>query len=220
MPTLTHRESVRRIWVVVATGAMVTVLLAILAGVAALTFSVRVQGSSMEPTLHSGDRLLVDLLHRHDIRRFDLVEAIEPDLSGKAHSGGAYIVKRVIGMPGDRIAIIGGTAPVVLLRPAGQGTAYRVVNPTWTGRIGADVGSCCSSQGYTLPSGVPRQWVTVPAASYWVIGDNWGGSTDSRAFGWIPASSLKAKLALRLLPLGSAGWLRTGATLVADPTVG
>ena len=57
---------------------LVLFLTAMLTVVVALTFSVQVSGHSMEPTLRSGDRLEVDVFARHDIHRFDVVEAIEP----------------------------------------------------------------------------------------------------------------------------------------------
>lgn len=45
----------------------------------------------------------------------------------------------------------------------------------------------------------------MPDGSYWVPGDNWGGSTDSRDFGFVPASSVEAKLWFRILPLSKFG---------------
>jgi len=179
-----------------------------------LTFSVRVEGTSMLPTLKSGDRLEVNIVARHDIKRFDLVEASEPAYGGNA--GGAAIVKRVIGLPGDRIAIQGGTSPVVYLRPAGARTTYRVDNPAWGPQIASATSSCCTDK-VTQVTGATMRWATVPATSYFVMGDNWGGSTDSRVFGPIPASGIKAKLSLRIMPLGRFGHLRSDVRLVAHP---
>jgi len=73
--------------------------LAVLA-LAALFFPpVRVEGESMQPALLDGDRLfLVPPLLRKP-RRFDLVVVDEPD-TGKA------VVKRVAGLPGERIQLI------------------------------------------------------------------------------------------------------------------
>jgi signal peptidase I len=183
----------------------------ILAAVVALTFSVRVDGDSMRPTLKSGDRLEIDLLHRHDVHRFDLVEAAEPQPGGP----GPMIVKRVIGMPGDRVAVAGGPHPQVYLRPAGSTKVEIVDNPTWEGQVGAAIVSCCTASGTSLDAGgLPKKWVTVPAGDYWVVGDNWGGSTDSRVFGFVPAANVRARLSFRLLPWGRKGTIPSSVRLV------
>lgn len=195
--------------------ALVAFLLAMLVVVVALTFSVKVSGHSMEPTLHQGDRLEVDLLARHDIHRFDVVEATEPGDPGVAGSGaGTSIVKRVIGMPGDRISIRGGAQPVVLLKPAGATATVRVLNPAWTGQIGSALASCCTDAVRGRTDGGPARWSRVPSDSYFLMGDNWGGSTDSRVFGPVPAADIRAKLGFRIMPLGRFGSLRTAVRLV------
>lgn len=195
-------------------GAVVAALVALLAlaVVAALAFSVKVEGTSMAPTLQPGDRLDVDLLHRHDVDRFDLVEAAEPQPNG---GSGAMIVKRVIGLPGDQVAVAGGDHPVVYLREAGSSTTYRVVSTTWAAQVGAAIVPCCTAKGSNLPvGGVPKRWATVPPDSYWVIGDNWGGSTDSRVFGFVPRADVKATLWLRIGPWGRRGHVPNPASLV------
>lgn len=195
---------------VAALGLFFVLMLVLIIG---LTFSVRVDGTSMLPTLRSGDRLEVDIMAKHDIKRFDLVEATEPAYDGNV--GGAAIVKRVIGMPGDQIAIQGGTKPVVYLRPKGSRTTYRVDNPTWGPQIGSATSSCCSDKVTNVTGDGKMRWATVPADSYFVMGDNWGGSTDSRMFGPVRASGIKAKLSLRIMPLGRFGRIGQGVRLVA-----
>ncbi|HHI81206.1 MAG TPA: signal peptidase I, partial [Planctomycetes bacterium] len=66
----------------------------------ALQLSV-VRGSSMLPNIHDGDRLLVDKYSYSlsDIERFDVVI-----LSCPVNEGVDY-VKRVVGLPGDRIVL-------------------------------------------------------------------------------------------------------------------
>jgi len=173
------------------------VLLGILVPVAALAFSVRVQGDSMSPTLQDGDRMLLAFWDRDDVERFDLVDA------GLGQSG-VRVVKRVIAMPGDEVAVapVTGDEPRVFLRPAGESQVYRVVNPTWTGRVGQSTNACCSEQGQVSDK---RQWVTVPEDSYWLLGDNWGGSEDSRNFGFASADDISGRLDLRLRPLDDFG---------------
>ena len=194
---------------VLGVGAVGVFLLAMLIVVVGLTFSVQVSGHSMEPTLRNGDRLEVNLLQRHQVQRFDLVEAVEPSYPGSA--GGLAIVKRVIALPGDRLAIAGGEHPVVYLRPAGEKVTYRVDNPAWPPRIGSSTGSCCNE---ALTGSDKKQWQTIPAGSYFVMGDNWGGSTDSRVFGPVPQDSVKAKLSFRILPRNRFGSIANHVKLV------
>lgn len=176
---------------------------------AALMLSVKVSGDSMMPTLQPGDRLVVNLWHRHDVRRFDLVVAHRPDLPSES------IIKRVIGMPGDRITVLGGARPTVLVRPAGSAVTYAVQNPAWDDQIGFARASCCQVKGVSMSAiGVPGAWVTVPDAAYWVIGDNWGGSVDSRSFGFVAASHVQSRVAFRMLPFGRQGPVPDPATLV------
>ena len=211
-----RRDEAGRAATVVGVVVVVLVLLALVVGVVAFAFSVTVQGHSMEPTLHPGDRLEVDVLHRHDLDRFDLVEAVEPSSPGL--HGGADIVKRVIGMPGDRVAVTGGPHPVVHLRPAGSRQTYVVESSSWSRQVGDRTAGCCRAGGTAaLDGSTTLHWVTVPAASYWLIGDNWGGSTDSRVFGFVPEQSIKAKLWLRLAPWSSRGRLANPARLVPAP---
>lgn len=178
---------------------VLTVLIVGLLGVAgALTFSVKVEGASMEPTLHTGDRLVTNIAGRRDVRRFDLVEA-------RAGDGGTEVVKRVIGMPGDQVAIQPGLVPLVLVRPAGSATVYRVVNPTWAPRIGGKTQGCCTDRGQYVATGQPLRWSRAGAGDYWLIGDNWGRSDDSRVFGFVSADRIPATLNYRISPLSGFG---------------
>jgi signal peptidase I len=201
--------------------ALVAFLLVMAVVVAALFGSFTVKGRSMQPTMSSGDRILLDPLHNDDIERFDLVQGAQP---GPARfGGGTQMVKRVIGMPGDRVAIVGGEVPVVYVRPAGSAGVYRVDNPAWLTRTGGEVGMCCERDGTYDGDAESAEWATVPDGSLWVLGDNWGGSTDSRAFGFLPVADVSGKPWLRLLPGGSFGRLGDGGVelvAVAAPVGG
>lgn len=185
--------------------AIALVLLGILVPVAALAFSVRVQGNSMSPTLDEGDRLLVDVLGRGDVRRFDLVDAaFQPS--------GARVVKRVIGLPGDRVSVgpPRGEEPQVFVRPSGDERVYRVVNEAWVGQVGGATRACCNQEGSISEK---RTWATVPEDHYWVLGDNWGGSEDSRDFGFVRAQDVAGRLNLRIRPLADFGRVPNPAEL-------
>lgn len=206
---MSHRAE-RRPWLRTALGVSALVLFfgAVLVVIAALAFSVKVSGHSMEPTLSEGDRLLVNPFASDDVRRFDIVETTLGDRE-------IPLVKRVIGMPGDRIrADASGAAPVVRVRPAGSEREYVVDNPAWEGRVGAKTQPCCAPDGRTVQGTTPAGWVTVPEDSYWVVGDNWGGSDDSRTFGFAEAGQVEARVSFRLQPLGDLGPLEDRVRLV------
>ena len=197
--------------------ALVAFLVVMTVVVAALFGSFTVKGSSMEPTMVSGERILLDPLHNDDIERFDLVQGIEP--GPERFGGGAQVVKRVIGLPGDRVAIVGGEKPVVYVSPAGSGDVYRVDNPAWPARIGTAVDMCCEEDGTYDDDAASGAWVTVPRDSLWVLGDNWGGSTDSRGFGFLPVADVSGKAWLRLLPAGSFGGFGDGGVELVEVAV-
>ena len=191
---------------VVGWAALVSFLLALLGIVAALAFSVHVKGHSMEPTVHQGDRLLVQFWKRGDLKRFDLVEA-------RAGVAKTPVVKRVIGLPGDTVAIrFKDGKPVVTVMPAGSSTAYVVVNPRWAEQVGDRIAPCCNADG---TAGTAATEVVVPADSYWLLGDNWGGSDDSRTYGFVKKADVGGVLNVRLQPLGAFGSVPNPARLVA-----
>jgi signal peptidase I len=133
----------------------------------------RVDGPSMQPTLHDGDVVLavrpgmVAPLDRLD--RGDLVALRDP-------AGGGPIVKRVVGLPGD----------VVELQDAVLVVDGRPVAEPYADLSGID--------------GVYYGPVTVPAGSVLVLGDDRGRSVDSRDFGPVPVDSLTGRVLLRLWP--------------------
>lgn len=197
--------------------ALVAFLMVMTVVVAALFASFTVKGRSMEPTMVSGERILLDPLHNDDIERFDLVQGVEP--GPERFGGGTQVVKRVIGMPGDRVAIVGGEKPVVYVSPAGSADVYRVDNPAWPTRIGAEVGMCCEPGGTNDDDAASGVWATVPGDSLWVLGDNWGGSTDSRGFGFLPLADVSGKAWLRLLPADAFGGFGDGGVELVEVAV-
>jgi len=93
--------------------ALIVVVVALLAAVLLRTFVVQtyyIPSGSMEPTLEIGDRILVSKLSYdfHSIDRNDIVVFADP---GRRLRGAPVpdLVKRVIGLPGDRISSVGNT---------------------------------------------------------------------------------------------------------------
>ena len=167
-----------------------------------------VEGHSMEPTLHNGDRVIVTPNSGDKVARFDVVELKEK---------GSTIVKRVIGVPGDRVEITSSpTDPyVVLLQEGGTGPWYRVQEPAWIGRMHT-LSFCCSPDGTTAPRPTIQ---TVPAGSFFFLGDNPDVSEDARKFGWGSVSDVQGRVGLRVWPVGAAQGIGDIPTLapVATP---
>lgn len=139
---------------------------------------------SMSPTLHIGDRIVVDKLSYdfHSVHRGDIIVFSRPPRLQDTSI--PDLVKRVIGLPGERIA--SGPHGEVLIngKPISQ--------PWLTPQAKADPGIAITPQ-------------TIPKGYYFVMGDNRGASEDSRYFGPIAGSSIVGHAILRFWPLSRIG---------------
>jgi signal peptidase I len=141
----------------------------------------RVVGSSMEATLAPGDVLLVSKLRRGGPDRGDVVVFRFPTRPD------AVLVKRVIGVPGDRVVIRAGS--VAVSDPAHPGGRDPALD------AGARLAGASTEGAF---DGV------VPAGALFVLGDNrrHGASSDSREWGWLPLEDVIGTSVLRLWPIG------------------
>ena len=143
-----------------------------------------VEGSSMEPTLNDGDNLLVDELSFHFTRprRFEIV--VFPD-----REQGGYIIKRVIGMPGEKVEIFDGS--VFIDGNLLQGDTYGA-EPM------ADAGV------------LKDRAMLLGEDEYFVLGDNRNESVDSRSegFGAVRRKQIAGRAFWRLLPVWHFGPLK------------
>lgn len=132
-----------------------------------------VKGNSMEPCLHDGDRLVVDRVSYNlgDVTRGDVVVLRYP------RNPSLDFVKRIVGLPGDRIAMREGTLLV-------------------NGQSADDYG-CIHDRQELLEH-------TVPPGHVFVLGDNRPISCDSREFGLVPLDLLKGRVRARFWPLATA----------------
>ncbi|MEK7106199.1 MAG: signal peptidase I [Patescibacteria group bacterium] len=141
-----------------------------------------VSGQSMDPTLSSGDYLLIDeVTYRfNEPERGDVVVFRAPPEPTK------FFIKRVIGLPGDTVSIKGKEI-----------TITNTANPK---------GFTLSEEFITHES-ANTMTVTVPQGEYFVMGDNRAGSFDSRSWGTLPKANLRGRALLRLLPLKEIDYL-------------
>jgi signal peptidase I len=180
----------------VAAGLALLVLAVAAAAVAVL--AVRVQGESMTPTLHSGDRVLLRPFSGSGTpHRFALVV-------GRFEPGGPRVVKRVIAIPGDKIRI---SPTEVDVQPHGAGPWQRVDNPAWTNPARTP---CCTPDGAAADHATAQQ---VPAGMLFLLGDNPAASRDSLSLGWAPLDLIDGVVGLRIWPLPDAGRVRAHVRL-------
>ncbi len=146
----------------------------------------RIPSVSMYPTLHVGQRILVNRLSTHpklgDVVVFHPPAGANPDnaVCGDPHQGyerdqpcdvptprpsGQTFVKRVVGMPGDTLRIV-------------NGHVYR----NGVEERGSYIQPCTEGAGQCTFA----RTIKVPAGDYYMMGDNRGESDDSRFWGPVP----------------------------------
>ena len=130
---------------------------------------VRVDGDSMKNTLKNGDILLLYKLG--SINRLDIIVLDEEKDNEK-------IIKRVIGLPGETVAIK-------------KGKIY--------------INDKVIDDEYTYGETSDYDKVTLEDDEYFILGDNRLISKDSRYFGPIKKSEIKGKIVFRVFPFTKIG---------------
>jgi signal peptidase I len=157
---------------------MLSVLIAVLV-ILFLYRPVKVEGTSMMPSLLDQERLFINQFSYRfglgDIKRGDTVVFWYPEDTTKSY------IKRVIGVPGDRVSVEDGTVYLngKKLEEAYVPQEYRDDRP------------------YPL--------TTVPPNEYFVLGDHRISSNDSRAWGFVPKSYIYGKAVFVFWPLEHLG---------------
>jgi signal peptidase I len=172
----------------------------------------RIPSGSMEPTLKIGQRIIVDRFshnvggdpHLGDVTVFYPPRGADDSECGHRGEGPFYsggpqtrhacsqptpkhsdstFVKRVVGLPGDRIAVVDGH----VVR-----NGKRTEEPFASSCSGAE----CNLNAMTVPNGM-----------YFLMGDNRGNSDDSRFWGPVPRDWIIGKAVVSYWPPGSIGGL-------------
>jgi signal peptidase I len=148
----------------------------------------RVEQSSMVSTLLPDQYVLVDKLTPHwaEYERGDIVVFLPPASWRSGQS--APFIKRVIGLPGDRIDLMDGFVIV---------NGVQLDEPYLFARKGEPEPTEPSLDGTT-------SW-RVPDGSLFVMGDHRAASADSREFGPIPVSTVLGRALLRYWPIDTFG---------------
>ena len=116
-------------------------------------------------------------------------------LVGLGAPGEKDYIKRVIGLPGDRVACCSNGH--VTVQPKGSKTAIELNEP-YLYEDDHQV-FCAAGTDAQCPSGAPG--VLVPAGRLWVMGDHRGASSDSRANGTIPIDRVIGRAFVVVWPL-------------------
>ena len=140
----------------------------------------RVDGMSMEPTLHDQEYILVNKAAYvfHAPQRGDVI-VFEYPLDPQVD-----YVKRIIAIPGDVISIVGEQVTV-----AGVTIHESYVNP--------------SDPYNPFP---PIYNHVVPPNNYFVMGDNRGNSSDSRQWGFVPRQNIIGRATFVYWPFNSGNF--------------
>ena len=138
-------------------------------GINAVSARVRVDGFSMRPTLDDGEFVLVSKLNYKlsNVQRGDIIVfhyPMDPEQE---------LIKRVIGLPGDRIEV-------------DKGIVY--VN-----------GQALEEPYIAAPPAYSSQW-NVPEDRLFVLGDNRNDSSDSHSWGFLPFENVVGKAVLIYWP--------------------
>lgn len=149
---------------------------------------VKVEGTSMEPSLDDQERIFINKftyeLGLGQIERGDTVVFWYPGDTSKSY------IKRVIGLPGDKVRIQAGQVFVNDHPLVEDYVPKEFRDASW------------------WPADTRGQNRTVPSGDYFVLGDNRSQSSDSRAWGYVPRSDIYGKAVFIYWPLDKMGRLR------------
>jgi signal peptidase I len=157
-----------------------------------------IPSSSMEPTLQINDRLIIEKLS-YKFRKPERGEVIvfNPPAVPLVPDASKVYIKRLIGLPGDRIAIREGA---VFINDKALNEPYTKEPSDYTLPTN-DLSKC---QGCFQPPEVIQTKKTlsfiVPPGNYWMMGDNRNNSLDSHSWGFLPEQNIVGRASFRYWP--------------------
>ena len=154
----------------------IIIILVVLFIKAFIVTPIKVNGESMYPTLEEGDIMILNktAYYFNKPERFDIVVVNMPD---------EYLIKRVIGLPGEHIEYENNTLYVDGKRVK-ENFKHGVTANFNIEELGSD---------------------TIPLNTYLVLGDNRENSLDSRELGFIREDQLLGRTSLIILPFDRIG---------------
>lgn len=177
-------------------GILITALVVAVLIIGFVFRSYQVDGPSMESTLQNADKLIIWKVprtwarltgHNYIPQRGDIIVFSQSGLSEFGQTDTKQLIKRVIGLPGERVVVKDGVYAVYNTEhPDG-------FNPDRTLSYGAHIPTTSGSVDVTLKTG-----------QLFVSGDNRPDSLDSRSFGPISADKVVGKLLVRVFPINQA----------------
>lgn len=152
------------------------IIIVVILFIMTFVFSVTsVVGNSMYPTLKDGEVLILNKFHYRfsEIKREDIISLKYADTK--------YLIKRVIGLPGEKVEILDNKLYINDLE-------YKEKY------LSEDL----NYQDFKLSD---LNYSTIPKDMYLVLGDNRENSLDSRKIGLIKKEDINGKISLRFWPL-------------------
>jgi signal peptidase I len=149
----------------------------------------RIPSASMEPTLHCckpadgcrsrvSDRVIANrIVYRFEApERGDIIVFKAPDRVAAACNASGTFIKRIIGLPGERVSMQNGHVLINGIR-----LKERYLAAAARGRESGE-------------------WAWSPGRGYFVLGDNRGMSCDSRRWGLVPRGNIIGRADVRYWP--------------------
>ncbi len=143
-----------------------------------------IPSDSMVPTLHVGDRLVVEKVsYRFQAPQFGDIIVFDPppQLQTQGYAKDQAFIKRIIGLPGQTVTVQNG---IVYVDQQPLKEPYIAQPPD-----------------YLMPP------VQVPENTYFVMGDNRNNSNDSHVWGFLPRQNIIGRAWLRFFPFDRWGQL-------------
>lgn len=153
-----------------------------------LAFPEIVSGSSMEPNIYDGERILVERVSRifNGFNRGEIVVLHPPE------DDNIDYVKRIIGIPGDTVRI--SDCKVFVSR---DGKRFMLEEPYLSAET-------CTQGGVRFNEGKAQK---IEDGTFLVLGDNREKSADSRIFGVISEERIVGKVVFRFWPFSQISFL-------------